>query len=36
MPGMLLFADCTHPAQNALVDLGRVKGWRLTAAPHTA
>jgi len=36
MPGVLLFADCTHPLQNAVVDLDRVKGWRPNATPHTA
>jgi hypothetical protein len=36
MPGVLLFADCTHPLQNAVVDLDRVRGWRPTAAPRTA
>ena len=36
MPGVLLFSDCTHPLQNAVVDLDRVKGWRPNATPHTA
>ena len=36
MPRVLLFADCTHPLQNAVVDLDRVKGWRPNATPHTA
>lgn len=35
-PGVLLFSDCTHPLQNAVVDLDRVKGWRPTAARRTA
>ena len=35
-PGVLLFTDCTHPLQNALVDLDRVKGWRPNAARRTA